>query len=183
MPVFLSLLRGVNLGKRRVKMDALRALYQSLGLEDVQTCLQSGNVLFRAPAADRNALPRSIEAAIERAFGFHSDVILRTTSDLRQAVAASPFHRRPSLDPSKLLVLFLASELSPEARARILALPPVPEELHIGQRELYLYFPSGMARPTLKMASLDRALATPATGRNWNTVTQLLSLAEAMHPA
>jgi uncharacterized protein (DUF1697 family) len=52
------------------------------------------------------------------------------------------------------------------------------EELHVAARELYIYFTNGMARPKLSMAALDRALKTPATGRNWNTVTKLLEIAE-----
>jgi uncharacterized protein (DUF1697 family) len=57
MPVIISMLRGVNLGpNHRIKMDALRALYESLGLKDVETCVQSGNVVFRCEARDLGAL-------------------------------------------------------------------------------------------------------------------------------
>lgn len=180
MAVMVSLLRGVNLGARRVKMDDLRALYVSLGLERVQSYLQSGNVLFEAETADAASLGRRIEAAIEKKFGFRSDVILRTAAELREAVTASPFASRPAIDASKLLVLFLGAEPTSEARVRVLAMPAVPEEVHVGRREAYIYFPDGMARPKLKMPVLERALATTSTGRNWNTVTQLLEMAEAM---
>ena len=79
MAVVISMLRGVNVGgKRKIKMEALRALYESLGLRDAQTLLQSGNVVFRTERKDLVALTKKIESAIERKFGFHSDVVLRT---------------------------------------------------------------------------------------------------------
>src|SRR3954471_23524170 len=110
MTVVISMLRGVNLGKRRVKMDELRALYESLGLRDVANYVQSGNLVFRTKESDLGVLARRIETAIEKKFGFFAAVILRTTAEMRDAVSRSPFAARPDLHPSKLLVTFLNSE-------------------------------------------------------------------------
>src|SRR5262249_45464330 len=90
MPVVVSLLRGVNVGgKGMIKMDALRSIYESLGLRDVRTYVQSGNVVFRC---DKVAgLAARIEAAIEKAAGFRPPVILRSAEDLRSIVARNPF--------------------------------------------------------------------------------------------
>jgi uncharacterized protein (DUF1697 family) len=75
MPAIVSLLRGVNLGShRRLKMDELRKVYDSLGLKNVQTLLQSGNVVFTTTKADPR-LAKRIEDAIEKTFGFHSDIV------------------------------------------------------------------------------------------------------------
>lgn len=70
MPVMISLLRGVNVGGHKVKMDALRELYTSLGLRQVETFIQSGNVVFATDALDLVRLTKRIEAAIEKTFGF-----------------------------------------------------------------------------------------------------------------
>lgn len=117
MAVVISMLRGVNLaGKRKVKMEALRALYESIGLRDARTLLQSGNVLFKSGRKDLGALTGLIEGAIERKFGFHSDVVLRTSAELRDVIARNPFGNRAGVEASKLLISFLVSEPAAEAR-------------------------------------------------------------------
>ena len=179
MPVVISLLRGVNLGgHRKVKMDDLRELYESLGFEAVTTYINSGNVLFKTGARDLVRLARRIEDAIDTACGFHSDVILRTPADLRQVLAANPFAARPGMEGSRLAIHFLSADPAAVACDQARAIPAAPEELHIVGRELYIYFPNGMARPTLSMALLEKTLKTTGTTRNWNTVRKLLELAE-----
>jgi uncharacterized protein (DUF1697 family) len=181
MTVVISLLRGVNVGGHHaIRMEALRTLYGSLGLLDAQTYVQSGNVVFRTKKAGLGSLAVRIESAIERSFGFRPGVILRTSSDLRGVLARNPFANRSGIDPSKLLVGFIATEPTAQARDRIRAMPPVPEELRIDGRELYIYFPNGMARPRLSMTAIDKALKIVWTGRNWNTVTRLLAMAERL---
>jgi uncharacterized protein (DUF1697 family) len=181
MKVVVSMLRGVNVGgHNKVAMEALRSLYASLGLLDAQTYVQSGNVVFRTKDTNLASLATRIESAIERSFGFRPSVILRTTSELRAALAANPFASRSGIEPSKLLVTFLAGSPSAEARLKALGIKADPEELHIVGRELFIYFPNGMARPKLSMASVERALKIPGTGRNWNTVTKLLAMAESL---
>ncbi len=175
-----SMLRGVNLGgHQKIQMRALRELYESLGLRDVESYVQSGNVVFRTAKRDLAGLGGKIEDGIERSFGFRPDVILRTTAELRDAVARNPFAERKDVEPSKLLVLFLASDPGAEAREKVRAIEAAPEEVRMDAREFYIYFPNGMARPRLPMARLERTLKTPATGRNWNTVRNLLEMAEA----
>ena len=181
MSVGISLLRAVNLASHnRIKMEELRALHESLGLREVQTYVQSGNVIFRTGERDLLRLSRRIENAIERKFGFRPDVIIRTTSELRNVIAQNPFASRRGIDPSKLLVIFLATDASPEAREKILSIKADPEELRIDGRELYIYFPNGLARPKLSAALIEKTLKIPGTGRNWNTVRKLLEMAEKL---
>ena len=178
MPVVISMLRGVNVGgHNKIQMDALRDLYESLKLSGPQTYVQSGNVVFEAE--DRNLAPLAahIEQAIEGTFGFRVSVILRTSAELRDAAAKNPFAARSGIEPSKLAVTFLATHPSAEARSRLLAIEAAPEELYIDGRELYTYYPNGMARPKLSWALVQRTLAIPGTSRNWNTVTRLLEMA------
>ena len=102
MPVIVSMLRGVNVGAHnRIKMDALRALYESLGLRDPTTYVQSGNVIFRTDRRDLVALAKRIDDAIERGFGFRPAVVLRTSSELRDVIARNPFTKRSGIGPSK----------------------------------------------------------------------------------
>jgi uncharacterized protein (DUF1697 family) len=184
MAVVISMLRAVNVGgHNKIKMDALRALYVSLKLRDPQTYVQSGNVVFRTAERDLLLLSKRIQSAIARKFGCSPDVILRTIGELRDVVARNPFAKRRGVEPNKLLVSFLASDPGSEAREKVLQLKTDPEELRIDGRELYIYFPNGMARPKLSWAALDKALKTTGTGRNWNSVTKLLEMAEQMEAA
>lgn len=181
MTVAISMLRGVNVGgHNKIRMDALRALYESLGLRDAQTYVQSGNVIFRTEARDLALLPQRIGNGIERSFGFRPDIIVRTSSELRDVIARNPFAKRRDIDPAKLLVTFLASDPDPQARDTLRGMKTDPEELRIDGRELYIYFPNGMARPKLSWPLFEKTLKTSGTGRNWNTVRKLLEMAERL---
>lgn len=181
MPVAISMLRGVNVGGHNcIKMETLRAMYESLGLRDAQTYVQSGNVVFRTSACDVGSLGKRIEAKIEQTFGFRPGVMVRTTSDLRDVIRRNPFASRRGLDPRKLLVTFLAADPAPEARAKILGIRADPEELRVDGREVYAYYPNGFGRAKLSAALIERTLNTSGTGRNWNTVTKLLEIAEKL---
>jgi len=181
MPVLISMLRGVNVGPpNRIKMDALCALYVSLHLKDPRTYVHSGNVIFRTKEKNTAPLAKKIQGAIERGFGFSTPVILRTPEEFRRAIAANPFAGRKEINPGKLLVTFLADEPSAEARAKVLALKPSPEELHLVGRELYIYFPNGAGRSKLQWSALDKKLETSGTARNWNSVTKMLEIADEM---
>jgi uncharacterized protein (DUF1697 family) len=184
MPVLVSLLRGINLaGHRKVKMEDLRAIYESLGLEDVQTYINSGNVLFRTGARDLVRLRKRIEGAVENACGFRTDIVLRTPADLRSVLGRNPYATRVDVDASRLGIHFLAGEPTGEARERALAVDCAPEELHISGCELFIYYTNGMARPKLKLPSVEKTLGMIGTTRNWNTVRKLLEMAEKLETA
>jgi uncharacterized protein (DUF1697 family) len=177
----ISLLRAVNLaGYNKVRMDALRLLYESLGLRDVQTYIQSGNVIFRTGARDNVRLAIRIEQAIERSFGFRSSVVVRSVAELREVIQRNPFAAQAATDPSKLLVTFLATEPTLAARDKTAAIAVEPEEIRIDGRHLYVYFPNGMGRSKLSPNLIEKTLGAIGTGRNWNTVTKLLELAEKL---
>ena len=92
----------------------------------------------------------------------------------------NPFAARRDIDPSKLLVTFLARDPGPEARDAILSMKTDPEELGFIGRELYIYFPNGMARSKFPWPAIEKTLKLPGTGRNWNTVMKLTEMAERM---
>ena len=181
MPVIVAMLRGVNLGAHnRIKMDALRDLCGSLDLLDVQTYVQSGNIVFRTKERNLSALAKKIRSGIEKKFGFNPEIILRSTSDLRNVIAKNPFAEMKDIEPGKLLVDFLSSEPSTDACKSVRAIKTDPETLHIDGREMYIYFPNGAGRSKLSWPALEKILKTPGTARNWNSVTKLLAMAEEL---
>lgn len=182
--VFISFLRGINVtGNHMVKMEALRRAYERQGFKPVKTLINSGNVVFAARAMDEKKLASKIEGEIEREFGFRPAVMLRTTEELRTIVEANPFNGRDGIHPSKLVVMFLCAECAPDAAKKVRALTGFPEEVHVVGRELFVYFPNGQGKATLKQDAIDRALGAKTTARNWNTTTKLLALAEEMERA
>ena len=91
MTVYVSMLRAVNVGgTSRIKMEALRRVYESLGLADVRTLLHSGNVVFRSSLEDRQALVKRITQEIERQLHLKVDVILRTLAEVATIVERGP---------------------------------------------------------------------------------------------
>ena len=181
MPAVACLLRGINIGgHHKLPMNDLRTLCTSLGLCDVRTLLQSGNVVFRADARSFRRLPALLEDSLEERFGFRPTVFLRTAAELRSIVSRNPLLRHAQADPGKFAVLFLAA--APEARAldRMKSLKADNELLELVGHELYIYLPQGFGRSKLLAGSLDRTLGTAATGRNWNTVCKLLAAAEEL---
>src|SRR5579863_625066 len=180
MRVLISMLRGVNVGgHHRIKMADLCAIYASLKLADARHYLQSGNVIFRCGAADASRLSGKIADAVERKAGFRCDVILRTTEELRATVKKNPFAKR-GLDPAKLLVDFLVDEPKGEAQATLAGVKRDMEEMHLMGRELYIYFPDGAGKSKLQWGAVEKKLGTTGTARNWNTIRELLAMAEEM---
>lgn len=181
MPVLISMLRGVNLGPHnRIKMDALRALYESLKFEDPRSYVQSGNIIFRTKEKNGPPLAKKIQGAIQKNFGCCPEVILRTSDEMRKAIAANPFPERAKQEPGKVLVTFLAAEPPGEAKANLAKFKDFPEELHLKGRELFIYFPNGAGKSKLPWSSVDKLLKVTGTARNWNSVQAMLAIAEEM---
>lgn len=180
MNVLICMLRGVNLAaNKRMKMEDLRAMCASMKLADAKTFIQSGNVLFRCKLGDPEKLAHRIEAEVEKKFGFHSDVILRTVDEMRVAVKKNPFAKR-EFEPAKLAVTFLSADPGAGIRRQLATIDTAPEEMVVLGREIYTYFPNGMARPKIPWPKIEKILNTSGTARNWNTVRKMLAMAEEM---
>ena len=181
MTASIALLRAVNVGGyNMIPMAELRVLCESLAWRDVKTLVQSGNVVFRCQNHDPAALSKKLAAAIEKKFGFRPEVVVRTSAELRSVITRNPFAKRKDIEPGKLLVNFLAGTPTAEARAKALQIKVGPEEIRIDGRELYIYYREGSGKSKLTPTLLERTLGMPGTMRNWNTVTKLLAMAEAL---
>src|SRR5438132_12192464 len=129
MAVIISMLRAVNVGgHNKIKMDALRALYESLKLRDAQTYVQSGNVIFRSDERDIARIAKRIEEGIERKFGFRPAVILRTAAEMRAVIATRPFAKRHGIEPGKLVVSLPAAPPGEAPRHLVRQIARAPED-------------------------------------------------------
>jgi uncharacterized protein (DUF1697 family) len=178
LKTYVALLRGINLGSHnKVSMADLRALFASLGAEDVATYVQSGNVVFRS-ADSAGKLTEAIERRIRRDLGLEVTVLLRTQRQLAKVLTANPFADDAD-DPTKLHVTFLADK--PD-RARVRKLDATlaePDEFRVIEQEVYMHLPNGYGRSKLSNAYFEKQLDVRATTRNWRTVTKLAELVSA----
>jgi uncharacterized protein (DUF1697 family) len=168
-----GLLRGVNLGpSRRLRMADLRAAVESLGHTEVETYLQSGNVVFTPHGG--GDLGAGITAALREAVGLDAGVLTRTGAEMAAIVAANPYDRD---DPTKVVVTFLG-RAADAAPARDLDLDAfAPEGLTVHGTELYLDLPHGQARsPLVAALGKQKVFGAVATTRNWRTVLALAEL-------
>jgi uncharacterized protein (DUF1697 family) len=173
---YVALLRGVNVGgKNKLPMRDLARIFADAGCTEVQTFIQSGNVVFTAPPTVLKNLSRAVKAAIETEFGYRVPVILRSHEQLARAIENNPFvlAGKPEMT---LHLCFLADTPGEEA---VKGLDPdrSPGDLfHVSGQEVYLHLPNGAGNSKLTNAWLDAKLSTVSTVRNWNTVLKLHQL-------
>lgn len=167
-----SLLRGINVGGRAmVAMSRLRAIYEGLGLDDVRTHLQSGNVVFRSGRSPE-AIAAEVEGALLRELGLRIRVLGRTHAQLTCIVSLNPF---PEANASRSVVYFLSAELPNGSIERLASVARAGEEAEVHGLELFVNYPAGIGRSNLTGALVERA-GVVATARNWRTVTRIQEL-------
>ncbi|WP_158926861.1 DUF1697 domain-containing protein [Acidisphaera sp. S103] len=167
MTGYVALLRAVNVGGRGIlAMKDLQTLCSELGLDNVRTYIQSGNVVFESERPEA-ALKRMLEAAITKRLGRAVQVLIRTAAELKAIVEANPF---PDAQPDQVGVVFLPKPVRPNVLAEIV-IQGREEVLAVG-REVFVHYPDGMGRSKLKLP-----FATDGTTRNLNTVGKLLAMA------
>jgi uncharacterized protein (DUF1697 family) len=176
MPVYVSMLRGINIGHKRIKMDRLRSSFEALGLEQVQTYIQSGNVVFKTGKASTSGLSRKIEEKIVADFGFPVSVLTRSAGEISEAIANNPFLKEKGIDPDKLHVMFLSQAPATAALKKLAELTTPPEQTRCLGKEIYFYLPNGVAQSIWMKNPLDRVLQVVTTTRNWRTVNQLAQM-------
>jgi uncharacterized protein (DUF1697 family) len=175
VPVYVAMLRGINLGaKRRLAMADLRELLEGLGYDDVRTHLQSGNVVLRATGS-ATVLKKKLEAALATQCGFDVDVIVRTKAQLDKVIAQSPFKDKAS-DNARYLVVFVEKAPAAAWRRSIDAGDYEPDEVAVHGKEIYLWLPKGVHDSKLAREATGKGVGA-ATARNWNVVTRLAELA------
>jgi uncharacterized protein (DUF1697 family) len=170
------LLRAVNVGGRnKLPMPALREALGDAGMCEVQSYVQSGNLVLDS-AAKPDALAREVQGVIADGFGLQIDVVVRTRAELAKVVRHDPLGE--AADQEKLYqVTFCAEKPHPAAVAKVAERAVEGERLLAHGREIYAWFPHGVGRSKLAAALGKQGLGTVATARNWSTVNKLLALA------
>jgi len=178
MPIYVALLRGINIGPhKRMKMEKLRASCEALGFKNVKTYIQSGNIICQAGKLSADAAAKRIEAQIAKDFGFSADVIARTASEMRQVLESNPLLKEPDVDAERLHVVFLSETPSSESIKKLESIVLAPDKVRHKGKEIYFYFPNGVSGSSIWKHNLDRVLGIAGTMRNWRTLNTLHQMA------
>ena len=170
------LLRGINIGPRnRIAMPALREALEQAGFTDVQTHLQSGNVVLESRAKPE-AVRRTVEQLIERQFGLEIAVVVRSRAQLAAVVKRNPLGQ-VATEPKRYQVTFLDKKLSAKIAKELEQTAAADERVVVTGREVYAWHPKTIARSKLWSKLAGKNLGVTATSRNWTTVEALLELA------
>lgn len=166
MKTNVALLRGINLGRRQLRMDDLRAIAADLGLQSPRTYIASGNLLFRSDQSEP-ALKRMLVSALANHMSAAVEVMIRSADELAATVKANPFAGEP---PNHVVAIFL--DQRPERADLDGAKNIADERLALGAREIYVHYPNGQGRSRLEIPA-----AAKGTARNMNTIAKLAELA------
>lgn len=174
---FVALLRGINVsGRNKIPMSELRSLCAELGWEDVQSYIQSGNLLFKAELTAAK-LETELERAIERRFGFSIPILVRAAAVWPSYVRDNPYPDASQIEPN--LVMLALSKVVPKPDA----VEKLQERAVSGERivrvgdALWFHYARGVAKSNLSPALIDRLVGSPVTARNWRTVLKLHEMA------
>jgi uncharacterized protein (DUF1697 family) len=179
MPTYIALLRAINVaGRNLVAMSDLRDMLGELGFTNVQSLLQSGNLVFQGGKKTNAALEKLLETESAQRLNISADYLVRTAAEWQKVVAANPFPEEAESDPGHLVVMALkqtpkaaaveALRVAIRGREKVCAVGP----------QLYAVYPDGIGRSKLTNALIKKHLATRGTARNWNTVLKLLAAAQ-----
>lgn len=167
MPAYIALLRALNLmGTRGLPMSELITLCEGLGFQSVRTWIASGNVVLQSRKSE-SAVKSTLEAALSKRMGRPVGVMVRTAPQIAAVLAANPF---PQNHNSKVMAIFL--DAAPVADAHLNLKNHTKEELRLGLREIYVYYPDGQGQSRLIIPALKHG-----TARNMNTIAKLAQMA------
>lgn len=176
MAVFIALMRGINVGGRhKLPMATLRSVFADAGASEIQTYIQSGNIVFEAGARSGKRIANAVAAAVEAQLGWAAPVVLRTAGAFCEAVELCPYG--DAAEPKLVHGVFFDRPTSAADRAAFA--PPLTQdevyELH--PEMLFVHYRGGSARSKLTVDVIDRALNVRSTGRNLRTMLKLAELA------
>jgi uncharacterized protein (DUF1697 family) len=180
LAAYIAMLRGVNVGGNPLRMAWLRKACEDIGLRDVRTYVQSGNIVF----ASRLGAPRlaqMLKTMVDTQTRLPVTVVIRSSAEMANVVADNPFLKQKGVDIAKLHVTFLGKAVKPAKAAfeRLDALAGSRDEYRLAGSEIYLRCPVNYGETKLSNTAIEKVLGVGATTRNWKTVTTLLGMAGA----
>jgi uncharacterized protein (DUF1697 family) len=176
LTVYVAMVRGVNVGGNSLRMDWLRGACEDIGLQNVRTYVQSGNIVFSSRMSSLK-LAQTLKTMIDRQTRLPVAVVVRSAAEMAKIVAGNPFLKQNGIDVTKLHVTFLGEAVSKPSIDKLDALAGTRDEYRLVKREMYLHCPINYGETKLSNKAIEKALSVGATTRNWKTVTTLHEMA------
>ena len=177
MPKYVALMRAVNVAGRSVPMADVRSWMVQLGLGDVRTVQASGNALFESTQSSSVQLEALLEREAATALGLTTEFFVRSARDWQQIVEKNPYPEHAQTDPEHLLLLAFKASPGTAAGKALQSAIAGSEKIRVAGKHAYAIYPDGIGRSKLTNAVIEGKLRTRGTGRNWNTVLKLSTLA------
>ena len=176
MAQYIALLRGINVsGQKKIKMIELKKLFEDLSFTNVETYIQSGNVLFSSKSINSKSMKDTIEKRIALDFGFQVQSILKTPAELGKTLKKNPFLKNK--DIARVYYTFLSAKPSAANIKKLSDTDYSPEEYVINGDVVFLFFPAGYGKAKLNNNFFEKKLGVYATTRNHKTVETLFEMA------
>lgn len=177
MTTHLALLRGINVsGHNMMKMEALKTMLENIGFTNVRTYLQSGNVFVDTEEESASKVGFMIKQEIFKVFGHEVPTIVITKEDLELCFKNSPYLKEKDIDTKKLYVAFVATELKKENINDLKISQFKPDEASIDGNRIFIKYAVGAGKTRLEGKYIEKKLNVIVTMRNWNTITNLLTM-------
>ena len=172
---YISILRGINVGgKRKILMADLKKLYEKLDFEEVETYIQSGNVIFNFNKNQAiESITDTIRKAIQEHYGFEVPVIVRTVEEWRYLVENNPFLKEGITDIERLHVTFLVDVPEKELVEKSQTVDSGLDKFHLSGKDVFIFCSAGYSDSKLTNGFFETKLKQTATTRNWKTVMKL----------
>lgn len=183
MPTYLALLRGINVsGKKIIKMEELRMLFEANGYSNAKTYIQSGNIIFTTDTGTKKQVAAALEALIKKSYGYDVTVFVLDIGDLEKAIDNNPFvgNRQPEgAGSKKLYVTFLLNVASAENIEKLRQAPIGHDLIELTDNVLYFKLQTKASESKLSNNLIETKLKVKATTRNWNTTLKLMEILQA----
>ncbi len=177
MNSYIALFRGINVGGRNLlPMRELVGLLEDLGLQNIKTYIQSGNVLFQSEKTDVAGLSDKISGAINNSHGFTPQVLLLGLAEFENGITSNPFPEAES-EPKTLHLYFLATVPENPDLKTLESIKRENERFKLKGKVFYLHAPDGIGRSKLA-ARVEKSLGVAVTARNWRSVCKILAMAK-----
>lgn len=181
MEAYVALLRGINVsGHHPMKMADLKSALSNLGLKNLATYLQSGNLVFESDIKSSSDLEKMIAIKLLEVFGFDLKVKVIAKKEFQESFSNNPFAKIAGIDLKQLYYIHFMGQPDVESFSAIQNDQKFPEKMSLHDEVIYVHYPNGYGRSKLHGSIFEKKLKLPATARNHNTMKNLCKLLEAL---
>jgi uncharacterized protein (DUF1697 family) len=178
---YIAFLRGINIGGQRVKMERLRELFNGLGLSNVRSYIQTGNIFFESAEIDRDALTRKIERHLAAALGYEVPAFLRTVAEVEHALRLDPFKHLEATPDTRFLITFISRPLPGDFKLPFISPKNDYEILQATSGEVFSLLRIINGRPSNPATLIEKSCKAKTTSRFFGTTIKILHAARGVN--